>query len=157
MNNSAMQILGALLLILAFANSKKYERCELARAMKIKGLDGFRGYSLPNWVCTAFFESSFFTDRTNFNRGDNSTDYGILQINSRWWCNDYKTPRSRNACNINCNALLSNDITESVRCAKRVVSDPNGMGAWVGWRNNCKGRDLSQWVKDCKLDTADVL
>ncbi|XP_072006777.1 lysozyme C [Engystomops pustulosus] len=140
-----------LLIILAFASGKKYEKCELAKAMKIKGLDGFKGYSLPNWVCTAFYESSFNTGSKNFNRGDNSTDYGILQINSRWWCNDFKTPRAKNACKINCQELLSDDITESVKCAKRVVSDPNGMNAWVAWRNHCKGRDLSEWIRGCKL------
>ncbi|KAE8615537.1 hypothetical protein XENTR_v10008546 [Xenopus tropicalis] len=149
--NSAVLFWGGIF-IFTVTDGKLFERCELAGIMKKMGLDGYRGYSLPNWVCTAFFESSFYTDRTNFNRGDNSTDYGILQINSRWWCNDNKTPGSHNACNINCRALLSDDITQSVICAKRVVRDPQGMEAWVGWRNHCKGRDLSQWIKDCKLD-----
>ncbi|KAM4749621.1 lysozyme C [Rhinophrynus dorsalis] len=149
----AILILAGILLGLAvFANGKTFERCELAGAMKKMGLDGFKGYSLANWVCTAFYESSFNTAQTNFNKGDNSTDYGILQINSRWWCYDGKTPRSHNACNISCYALLTDDITQSVKCAKRVVSDPQGMSAWVAWRNHCKGRDLSQWLKDCKLD-----
>ncbi|MEE6480524.1 hypothetical protein FKM82_012597 [Ascaphus truei] len=148
----AVQILGGLLLTLAVANGKVFERCELAGTMKKMGLDGFKGYSLPNWVCTAYFESTFNTQATNFNRIDNSTDYGIIQINSRWWCNDGKTPRSHNACQIECSAFLSDDITESVKCAKRVVSDPNGMAAWVGWRNNCEGKDLSKWIEGCRLD-----
>lgn len=147
-----MQIIGVLFLTTALLDGKQYERCELAKAMKILGLDGYRGYSLPNWVCTAFYESSFNTNSVNFNRGDNSTDYGILQINSRWWCNDYKTPRAHNACNIDCSALLSNDISLSVQCAKRVVRDPNGMNAWVGWRSHCKGKDLSPWIQGCGLD-----
>uniref|UniRef100_A0A8C8VLR4 lysozyme n=1 Tax=Pelusios castaneus TaxID=367368 RepID=A0A8C8VLR4_9SAUR len=79
-------------------------------------------------VCTAYHESRYKTDATNYNRGDQSTDYGILQINSRWWCNDGKTPRAKNACGIQCRDLLTADITESVNCAKRVVRDPNGMG-----------------------------
>ncbi|XP_077325279.1 lysozyme C [Lithobates pipiens] len=149
---SLMQIIGVLFLTIALVNGKQYERCELAKAMKNLGLDGYRGYSLPNWVCTAFYESSFNTNSVNFNPGDNSTDYGILQINSRWWCNDYKTPRAHNACNIDCSALLSNDISLSVQCAKRVVRDPNGMNAWVGWRNHCKGKDLSPWIQGCGLD-----
>ncbi|XP_053320448.1 lysozyme C [Spea bombifrons] len=148
---AGMQILGAVLLILATAHGKVFERCELAKAMKMMGLDGFKGYSLPNWVCTAYYESSFNTRSTNFNRGNNSTDYGILQINSRWWCLDGKTPSPHNACNINCNALLSDDISASVQCAKRVVSDPNGMAAWVAWRNHCKGKDLSGWIQGCGL------
>ncbi|CAI9544250.1 unnamed protein product [Staurois parvus] len=102
-----MQIIGILFLTIALVDGKLYEKCELAKAMKILGLDGYRGYSLPNWVCTAFYESSFHTDNINFNPGDNSTDYGILQINSRWWCNDYKTPRAHNACKIDCSGKLS--------------------------------------------------
>ncbi|XP_018431863.1 PREDICTED: lysozyme C [Nanorana parkeri] len=150
-----MQIIGVL--FLALVDGKYYERCELAIAMKRLGLDGYRGYSLPNWVCTAYYESSFNTGSINFNPGVNSTDYGILQINSRWWCNDYKTQRAHNACKIDCSALLSDDISQSVKCAKRVVEDPNGMNAWVGWRNNCKGKELSGWIKDCKLDFYNLL
>ncbi|KAM4678294.1 lysozyme C [Discoglossus pictus] len=148
--------LGAFLLILALASGKVYERCEAARAMKSMGLDGFRGYSLANWVCTAFYESSYNTRAKNVNT-DNSTDYGILQINSRWWCHDGRTPGEHNACRVDCSALLSDDISASVKCAKRVVSDPAGMSAWVGWRTHCKGRDLSPFTKDCKLDIFDAL
>nr|XP_033806646.1 lysozyme C [Geotrypetes seraphini] len=144
-------ILGACLTLPAL-DGKIFEKCEFAVNAKSLGMDGFRGYSLPNWVCTAFYESSFNTRATNFNPGDNSTDYGILQINSRWWCSDGKTPRSKNACGINCNELLNDDITKALVCAKRVVSDPSGMSAWVAWRNHCKGRDLSEWIKGCRLD-----
>ncbi|XP_029453080.1 LOW QUALITY PROTEIN: lysozyme C-like [Rhinatrema bivittatum] len=127
-----------------------YERCEFAAVCKKNGLDGFRGYSLANWVCTAYFESRFNTRAVNFNRVDGSTDYGIYQINSRWWCNDGKTPRAKNACGINCSELQKDDITAAITCAKRVVKDA-GMSAWVAWRNNCKGKDLSKWTKGCKL------
>lgn len=57
-------------------------------------------------VCAANYESSFNTQATNRNT-DGSTDYGILQINSRWWCNDGKTPRAKNACGIPCSGELS--------------------------------------------------
>lgn len=57
-------------------------------------------------VCAAKFESNFNTQATNRNT-DGSTDYGILQINSRWWCNDGRTPGSRNLCNIPCSGELS--------------------------------------------------
>ncbi|XP_063301200.1 lysozyme C [Pelobates fuscus] len=145
----AVHILAGLLLVLATTNGKIYDRCELAKEMKFRGLDGFRGYSLPNWVCTAYYESRFNTNATNLNT-DGSTDYGILQINSRWWCNNGKPP-TRNACNINCDVLLKDDITQALTCAKRVVSDPNGMAAWVAWRKYCQGRDLSKWIAGCQL------
>ncbi|KAG8439657.1 hypothetical protein GDO86_005726 [Hymenochirus boettgeri] len=119
--------------------------------MKQQGMDGYQGVSLENWVCLAYYESSYFTYAKNFNPGDQSTDYGILQINSRWWCNDGKTPRSHNGCNIDCEALLTDNIYESLKCAKRIVKDPLGMSAWVGWRNNCKNKDLSEFIKGCSL------
>ncbi|XP_006121640.2 lysozyme C [Pelodiscus sinensis] len=143
-------ILGLVLLPLA-APGKIYEQCELAREFKRHGMDGYHGYSLGDWVCTAKHESNFNTAATNYNRGDQSTDYGILQINSRWWCNDGKTPKAKNACGIECSELLKADITAAVNCAKRIVRDPNGMGAWVAWTKYCKGKDVSQWIKDCKL------
>ncbi|KAM9171426.1 lysozyme C-like isoform 1-T1 [Pangshura tecta] len=146
----ALLILGLFLLPM-IAHGKIYERCELARAMKRLGLDGYKGYSLGHWVCTARYESNFNTRATNYNPGDKSTDYGILQINSHWWCNDGKTPGAKNACQIQCRGLLTDDITASVNCAKRVVRDPNGMGAWEAWKNHCKGTDVSQWIRDCQL------
>lgn len=51
-------------------------------------------------VCLSKWESQYNTAAINHN-SDGSTDYGIFQINSRWWCNDDRTPTS-NACNINC-------------------------------------------------------
>ncbi|XP_041104060.1 lysozyme C, kidney isozyme-like [Polyodon spathula] len=129
-------------------NGKVFERCELAKKLKISGLDGYQGYSLPNWVCLSFYESRFNTQAVNHNT-DQSTDYGIFQINSRWWCEDGKTPRSKNACNIPCSRLLDDDITDDIQCAKRVVRDPNGMKAWVAWRKFCEGRDLTKYTAGC--------
>lgn len=47
-------------------------------------------------------ESNFDTEAVNYNSTDQSTDYGIFQINSRYWCNDGKTPRAVNGCGIPC-------------------------------------------------------
>ncbi|XP_059582062.1 lysozyme C [Alligator mississippiensis] len=105
----------------------------------------------PKGVCTARYESNYNTSAMNYNPGDRSTDYGILQINSRWWCNDGKTPRAKNVCRIQCTELLQPDITVAVNCAKRIVRDPQGMSAWVAWRNHCKGTDVSRFIRDCKL------
>ncbi|XP_067420145.1 lysozyme C-like isoform X1 [Emydura macquarii macquarii] len=146
----ALLILGLFLLPLA-ADGKIYERCELARAMKRLGLDGYRGYSLGHWVCTARYESNFNTRAMNYNIPSRSTDYGILQINSRWWCNDGRTPKAKNGCRIQCRALLAADITASVNCAKKIVHASNGMGAWVAWKKYCKGRYVTRWTRGCKL------
>ncbi|KAJ8392750.1 hypothetical protein AAFF_G00072340 [Aldrovandia affinis] len=134
------------LLLVAATAAKTFDRCELARKLKASGMSGYQGVSLGDWVCLAKFESGYNTAATNKNT-DGSTDYGIFQINSRWWCTDGS--RSSNACNIPCSRLLSSDINEAITCAKRVVRDPNGIRAWVAWRNHCQGKDVSQYVKDC--------
>ncbi|XP_026196308.1 lysozyme C-like [Anabas testudineus] len=136
------------LLFVAVASAKVYSRCEWVRILKNSGMDGYRGYSLANWVCLSKWESSYNTQAINHNT-DGSTDYGIFQINSRWWCSN-GTPSS-NACNIKCSELLTDNVAVAINCAKRVVRDPNGMGAWVAWRNHCKGRDLSSYVSGCGL------
>nr|XP_051697517.1 lysozyme C [Oryctolagus cuniculus] len=144
----ALLILG-LLLLSTTVQGKIYERCELARTLKKLGLDGYKGVSLANWMCLTKWESGYNTQATNYNPGDKSTDYGIFQINSRYWCNDGKTPRAVNACHIPCSDLLKDDITQAVACAKRVVSDPQGIRAWVAWRNHCQNQDLTPYIRGC--------
>ncbi|CAH2273657.1 lysozyme C [Pelobates cultripes] len=106
--------------------------------------------SQPNlWVgiCLARYESNYNTAAVN-NNGP-SRDYGIFQINSKWWCNDGKTSGSKNACRISCQKLLDDNISDDIECAKRVVRDPSGISAWVAWRNHCKGKDLSKFTAGC--------
>ncbi|XP_048215781.1 lysozyme C isoform X2 [Perognathus longimembris pacificus] len=144
----ALFILGLFLLSNA-VQGKIYGKCELARKLKKLGMDGYKGISLANWMCLAKWESSYNTRATNYNRGDKSTDYGIFQINSRYWCNNGKTPKAVNACHISCDALLRDNISQAVACAKRVVSDPQGIRAWMAWRSHCQNRDLSEYVHGC--------
>uniref|UniRef100_A0A1A7YVB5 lysozyme n=1 Tax=Iconisemion striatum TaxID=60296 RepID=A0A1A7YVB5_9TELE len=137
------------LLLLALADGKTFERCDWARTLKAAGMDGYRGISLANWVCLTQWESHFNTQAINHNK-DKSTDYGIFQINSRWWCNDGQI-HSANGCNINCSDLLTDNVSTAIRCAKRVVADPPGIGAWVAWRVHCKNRDVSSYLAGCGL------
>ncbi|XP_038934368.1 lysozyme C-1 isoform X1 [Rattus norvegicus] len=102
----ALLVLGFLLLS-ASVQAKTYERCEFARTLKRNGMSGYYGVSLADWVCLAQHESNYNTQARNYNPGDQSTDYGIFQINSRYWCNDGKTPRAKNACGIPCSAVVT--------------------------------------------------
>nr|AFM89614.1 lysozyme variant [Callorhinchus milii] len=149
-----MKTLFVLSLLFLVASAKIYDRCVLARQLKAAGLDGFRGYSLPNWICMVQHESSYNTRAINENRRQGrvvSTDYGLFQINSRYWCDDGRTPGTSNTCRINCSAFLNDDITDDIRCVKGVVSDPNGMAAWYGWRDHCRGRNLQSYVQGCNV------
>ncbi|XP_041529292.1 lysozyme C-1-like [Microtus oregoni] len=144
----ALLALGLLLLSVT-VDAKVYTRCAFAKLLKENGMDGYKGVSLADWVCLAQHESNFNTKATNYNPGSRSTDYGIFQINSKYWCNDGKTPNAVNACGISCSVLLQDDITQAITCAKRVVRDPQGVKAWVAWKTHCQNQDLSKYVKDC--------
>ncbi|XP_052021668.1 lysozyme C-2-like [Apodemus sylvaticus] len=144
----ALLTLGLLLLSVT-VQAKVYERCELARILKNNGMAGYYGISLGNWVCLAQYESNYNTSTIKYNPGSKSRDYGIFQINSRYWCNDSKTPGSVNACGMPCSALLQDDITQAIKCVKRVARDPQSLRAWVEWRIYCQNRDLSQFIWNC--------
>ncbi|XP_072830037.1 lysozyme C [Vicugna pacos] len=146
----ALLVLGLVLLAVA-VQGKVWERCTLARKLKELGMDGYRGVSLANWMCLTKWESDYNTKATNYNPSSESTDYGIFQINSRYWCNNGKTPHAVNGCGINCDVLLEDNITEAVECAKRVVRDPQGVRAWVAWKNHCEGHDVEQYIAGCDL------
>ncbi|XP_068130521.1 lysozyme C-1-like isoform X3 [Hyperolius riggenbachi] len=107
----------------------------------------FRSTCLHGGICLAYYESSYNTAAVN-NNGP-SRDYGIFQINSKWWCNDGKTRGAVNACHISCQSLLNDNIYDDIECAKRVVRDPQGISAWVAWRNHCKGKNLDWFVSGC--------
>ncbi|XP_011282195.1 lysozyme C, milk isozyme [Felis catus] len=130
--------------------AKIFPKCELARKLKAEGMDGFHGYSLANWVCMAEHESNFNTRAFNGKNDNGSSDYGIFQINSKWWCKNNSSP-SANACNTMCSRFLDDNISDDIACAKRVVKDPNGMSAWVAWVRHCRNKDLSRYLASCNL------
>ncbi|XP_061477680.1 lysozyme C, milk isozyme-like [Rhineura floridana] len=139
-----------LCLLIAVNEAKVFEKCELAAFFKQHGLDGYYGHSLGNWICTAYHESRYDSGAVGPPNTDGSRDYGILQINSRWWC-DNGQGETANGCRISCDAFTNDDIIDDIECAKTVVRDPQGMDAWVAWKNHCKGRDLSEWTHGCSL------
>ncbi|XP_037549109.1 lysozyme C isoform X1 [Nematolebias whitei] len=142
-----MKFLVFALLLVAGANGKVFERCDWARTLKEHGMDGYKGVSLANWVCLTQWESSYNTRAVNHN-SDKSTDYGIFQINSRYWCKDGHT-KSSNTCKVSCSDLLA-DVNKSINCAKRVAAH-QGVGAWVAWRAHCKNKNLSKYLRGCHL------
>uniref|UniRef100_A0A4W2ILR3 lysozyme n=1 Tax=Bos indicus x Bos taurus TaxID=30522 RepID=A0A4W2ILR3_BOBOX len=127
----AVLILGLLLLSVT-VQGKKFERCELARTLRRYGLDGYKGVSLANCKLTLLHPFKQLARFTNYNPGSKSTDYGIFQINSKWWCNDGKTPKAVNGCGVSCSEASSKEPACQLRRRKRHGIDP-----WVGkilWR-----------------------
>ncbi|KAM5170713.1 lysozyme C-1-like [Mantella aurantiaca] len=129
------------------SEGKVYTKCDLYKIFKDTGLSEYRGHSAAEWICIAAHESEYNTAAVHDN--GSSKDYGIFQINSKWWCNNGKTAGAVNGCKIDCKKLLDDDIKDDIECAKRVVRDPNGIAAWTAWRNHCRGKDLSQYTAGC--------
>uniref|UniRef100_A0A8D2BAT6 Sperm acrosome-associated protein 5 n=1 Tax=Sciurus vulgaris TaxID=55149 RepID=A0A8D2BAT6_SCIVU len=134
-------------LIVASVDAKIYERCELAKKLEKAGLDGYRGYHIGDWLCMAHYESGFDTSFVDHNP-DGSSEYGIFQLNSAWWCDNGVTP-TQNLCHMDCRDLLNRHILDDILCAKRVVNAPGSMKAWDSWTRHCSGHDLSDWLKGC--------
>ncbi|XP_002927250.2 lysozyme C, milk isozyme [Ailuropoda melanoleuca] len=134
----------------AVNEAKVFSKCELAHKLKTMGMDGYHGQSLASWVCMAQYESNFNTQAFNGKNDNGSSDYGIFQLNNKWWCkNGYRS--SANGCGTTCSKFLDDDIDDDIICAKRVVRDPKGMSAWNAWVDHCQGRDLSKYLASCKL------
>ncbi|EHB07089.1 Lysozyme-like protein 6 [Heterocephalus glaber] len=110
--------------------------CDLARVLHQEHLDGFEGYSLSDWLCLAFVESNFNISKVNENV-DGSFDYGIFQINSHYWCNNYQS-HSENYCHVDCEVLTRAPGWE--RCAEPKPSCSHQLRKddciWIGGMRN---------------------
>ncbi|XP_027709982.1 lysozyme C-like [Vombatus ursinus] len=92
--------------------------------------------------------SDLNTTATHYNPGDQSTNYGIFQINSHYWCDDGKTPNTR--CEVTCSEIQKDNFVKAVNCEKKIEAW-HGMQAWLGWQNNCTGRIVSKYLEGCHL------
>ncbi|XP_063715213.1 lysozyme c-1-like [Symsagittifera roscoffensis] len=133
----------SILLLTRSSESKKFTLCEFARLLATE-------YSTPadtpldllNWICLAYHESALDTAATN-NNTNGSRDYGIFQINNDFWCDD---DRGTNDCSVACLQLLNPNISESVKCARKIFAR-HGFEAWYGWQQHCKGKSEHQLMK----------
>ncbi|XP_077002195.1 sperm acrosome-associated protein 5-like [Tamandua tetradactyla] len=149
-----MEVRGTVVVVLAMlmvasVDAKIYERCELAQKLEKAGLNSFKGYTVGDWLCMAHYESGFDTSFIDHNP-DGSSEYGIFQLNSAWWCDNGVTP-TLNLCYMDCRDLLNRHLLDDILCAKQVVSSQKGMDAWDSWKRHCSGHDLSEWLKGCEM------
>nr|XP_058141000.1 lysozyme-like protein 6 [Dasypus novemcinctus] len=100
-------------------------------------------------LCLAFVESGFNISKANEN-ANGSFDYGIFQINSHYWGNDYRS-HSEHLCHVDYQELLNSNLLSAINCAKRIVSGGGGMNWWVEWKLHCLGRLLTYWMTGCHL------
>uniref|UniRef100_A0A2H1W700 Lysozyme n=1 Tax=Spodoptera frugiperda TaxID=7108 RepID=A0A2H1W700_SPOFR len=124
------------LCFIAKCYGKTFTECELVQELRRQG---FPEHELKDWVCLIEAESSKRTNAIGNGNSDGSLDYGLFQINNRYWCSDGDHPGK--GCNIRCKDLLLDDITIASQCAKTIFG-VHGFNAWVAWVNKCKGRTL---------------
>jgi lysozyme C len=102
--------------------------CQVASYLR---KSGFPEYSVATMVCTSKYESSYNCDATNKNT-DGSTDYGLMQINSYYWCSG--DPLSKyNSCGTSCTSLFN--CQTNTNCAY-VVWKQQGYTAWYGYKSH---------------------
>ncbi|VTJ58699.1 Hypothetical predicted protein [Marmota monax] len=120
-----LSLIGCLVTV---TDSKIYTRCKLAKVFARAGLDNYQGFSLGNWICMAYYESRYNTTAQT-GLDDGSIDYGIFQINSFTWCRDAKL-QEKNHCHVACSALITDDLTDAIICAKKIAKETQGMDYW---------------------------
>ncbi|XP_046977189.1 uncharacterized protein LOC124543161 [Vanessa cardui] len=126
--------------LIALADARIYERCELARDLLKFGV---KRDDVATWVCIAFHESRFDTAARNPHSGD----HGLLQISELYWCGPGK------ACGVPCSAFRNEDIYDDVQCALRIHEEHtrlqgNGFLAWVVYPHHCK-HNAKKYIIDC--------
>lgn len=162
-----MKILKTILILVITLNgihAKVYSKCELAKKLKASGIAVNK---LPDWMCLVKYESNYNSSLRGPKNKNGSYDWGIFQVNDKYWCKNGSKPG--NDCNIKCSSktfkniliiteeiffvigLINDDISDDITCAKKIYAR-HGFNAWYGWKNKCKGKDLSSFsVKSCGL------
>ena len=89
------------LVIINNSEAKVFSKCEFARTMLNAG---FSKASLPNWVCLVKAESNFNSRVKGPRNSNGSYDWGIFQINDKYWC---RVGSKGGDCNQNCNSKFN--------------------------------------------------
>lgn len=96
---------------------------------------GFKESAVPQMLCAAKYESAYFARALHTNR-NGSHDYGLFQINDRYWLDE---------CGVQAEDLY--DPATNVACAKIVYSH-RGMKSWYGFvkhREECENYSLDDY------------
>ncbi|XP_044730425.1 lysozyme-like [Chrysoperla carnea] len=122
----------ALILLICINDSEAWDQCEVARQLSSHG---FGRDELADWTCLVMSESSGDFSVIGGPNTDGSRDWGLFQINDRYWCG---VGWAGKECNADCYAFLNDDISDDVQCARK-IQGIHGLDAWYGWQAKCKG------------------
>jgi len=107
-------------------NTNIQSQCQIANYLRNSG---FPESSIGTMVCISKYESSYNCDAKNTNT-DGSSDYGLFQINSYYWCSG--DPKSKyNDCGVTCSSLYNCQTNSN--CAYKVWKQ-QGYNAWYGYK-----------------------
>jgi lipocalin len=106
----------------------RQSECNVAKYLRNAG---FPSSTIGTMVCISKYESSWNCDATNKNV-DGSTDYGLFEINSYYWCSGDPTSKY-NECGASCSSLM--DCQKNTNCAYRVYKE-QGYNGWYGYKNH---------------------
>ncbi|XP_059620889.1 lysozyme c-1 [Phlebotomus argentipes] len=123
-------------LFLGLCDARRYDECELARELA----QYFPRSQLPDWICLVQSESNFDTRAMNKHNKDGSWDWGLFQINDRYWCSGHHHER-KNICGIDCETMLNSGLGYQINCVKK-IHKIHGFEGWEGWKAKCMGRNL---------------
>lgn len=113
---------------------------------------------VKSWVCIAEHESTFNTEAVNrFKNWDGSKDYGLFQLNNKYWCKDEdENPAFQNVCSMPCSKLLDADLTDDLKCIKKIIRGTEawkgkgtGLTAWVAYVTKCQNHNLDEYMSEC--------
>jgi len=128
---------------------KVYERCELAK--ELSEIHGIPSHEIGTYVCIAERQSGLNTQAI----GD-GLYYGMYQMSSEFWCERYGTGK---ACNMNCNDLLDNDLSDDLQCLRTIKEEHqrlsgNGWSAWPSGAS-CQSQGNS-YIADCSIESNQI-
>ncbi|KAI8422770.1 hypothetical protein MSG28_006515 [Choristoneura fumiferana] len=123
-------------LVVVACQAKEFNRCQLVRELRAQG---FPEDKMRDWVCLVENESHSRTHQLGRVNKNGSRDYGLFQINDKYWCS--KTGTAGKDCNVTCADVTTDDISKASKCAKKIFKR-HGFMAWYGWRNHCQNKPL---------------
>ncbi|XP_034239611.1 lysozyme c-1-like [Thrips palmi] len=132
-------------LLLAAVDAKVYGRCDLAKALRSKGVPL---QDIATWVCIGERLSSI--DTSTATDPDDDVDgtvyHGVFLISDKWWCD-----KGSRGCGVTCEQM-KRTLESNIDCAKKVFTETkrlkkNGFMAWETPYNDCQQPE--SYVQGC--------
>lgn len=145
----------AFLSIIVLVRGKTYKRCELIHELiETYNFEEEHAAKVSCIAERAQFETERIIYHPDIFKGEVIDDpepiYGIFQISSKYWCAEVGVG---GICNVNCNDLTDDDITDDVACLKKILFNFDGFSLrpWTVEFEICKFPDC-EWkniLQDC--------